>query len=120
VGIIGHDRCLAVTSMPSPDGWRISSLGQPQAKGGYIDCFRSSMLISASAIAVPSASDNHTGDWVSELAVRGERGLVTEMMRTSRLVKSAGLVVYSGRPSAIAVAAIIRSTARPRNYGLRR
>ena len=64
------------------------------------------------------ASDNHTGGWVSGLAVRGGTGgLVTGMMRmrVSRPVKSAGLVVYSGRPSAIAVAAIIRSTALPRD-----
>jgi hypothetical protein len=41
---------------------------------------------------------------------------VTGMMRArlSRPVKSAGLVVYSGSPSASAVAAIIRSTTLPR------
>jgi len=38
-------------------------------------------------------------------------------MRASRPLKSAGLVVYRGRPSAIAVAAIIRSIFPPR--GLR-
>ena len=38
-------------------------------------------------------------------------------MRASRPVKPAGLVVYSGRPSAVVVAAIIRSAAGPR--GLR-
>jgi hypothetical protein len=47
--------------MPSPDGRRISSLGQPQAKGGYIDYFRSLMPISASAAIVHNASDNDTG-----------------------------------------------------------
>src|ERR1700693_3108313 len=45
----------------------------------------------------------------------GAEGRVTGMMRVrlSRPVKSAGLVVYSGSPSAIAVAAIIRSTTLP-------
>jgi hypothetical protein len=55
-GAAAQTRCLAVTSMPSPDGWRISSLGQPQAKGGYIDCFHSSMPISASAATVRYAA----------------------------------------------------------------
>ena len=49
----------------------------------------------------------------------GMTGMVTGTIvtRLSRPAKPAGLVVYSGKPSAMAVAAIIRSTTRPR--GLR-
>jgi len=43
-------------------------LGQPQAKDGFIDCFRSSTPISTSVVIVPVQAINHTALGIAEHA----------------------------------------------------